>query len=209
MELSVFQNILRAVASAMETPVIIVLILFMAFAVFCVGWLIAELLTERAHMKYSVPRLLDKLKSRSSAPEICISFSGLLRRQKRVLLELTKHPDFDREMAESLEENLLQREQAHYDAVLKLTGLVSKLAPMAGLLGTLIPLGPGILALGRGDTYTLSSSLLTAFDTTIAGLLAAGVCLVVHTIRSRWYATYMADLETLADCVTELVTEDA
>jgi biopolymer transport protein ExbB/TolQ len=80
---------------------------------------------------------------------------------------------------------------------------------MAGLLGTLIPLGPGIIALGQGDTYTLSASLLTAFDTTIAGLAAAGVCLVVHSVRSRWYAAYMSDLETLADCVTELVSDDA
>lgn len=39
---------------------------------------------------------------------------------------------------------------------------------MLGLLGTLIPLGPGIIALGQGDTQTLSTSLLTAFDTTIA-----------------------------------------
>lgn len=54
---------------------------------------------------------------------------------------------------------------------------------MLGLLGTLIPLGPGIIALGQGDTQTLSTSLLTAFDTTIAGLCAAAVCLVVTTLQ--------------------------
>ena len=99
--------------------------------------------------------------------------------------------------------NLLEREQSHYDHILKCTELVSKLAPMLGLLGTLIPLGPGIIALGQGDTQTLSTSLLTAFDTTIAGLCAAAVCLVVTTLRKRWYGGYMADLETLMDCVCE------
>ena len=79
----------------------------------------------------------------------------------------------------------------------------SKRAPMLGPLGTLIPLGPGIIALGQGDTQTLSTSLLTAFDTTIAGLCAAAVCLVVTTLRKRWYGGYMADLETLMDCVCE------
>ena len=57
--------------------------------------------------------------------------------------------------------------------------------------------------MGQGDTQTLSTSLLTAFDTTIAGLCAAAVCLVVTTLRKRWYGGYMADLETLMDCVCE------
>ena len=208
MERNAFHEILRAVASAMETPVVIILIVFIAFAVFCIGWIIAELITERAHMKYSLPRLMDELKYGPQGIPECIEGSGLLRRQKDALLELTRHPDFDRTMTESLAANLLEHEHAHYDAVLKLTGLVAKLAPMAGLLGTLIPLGPGIIALGHGDTYTLSASLLTAFDTTSAGLLAAGVCLVIHTIRSRWYASYMSDLEALVECVTDLVSAD-
>ena len=204
MELDVFQTILRTVASAMQVPVIIILILFIAFSVFCIGWILVEVFTERRHMKYSLPRLLDEMKRGDESIEDCIKHSGLLTRQKDALLELTSHPDFDQEMLESLADNLIEKEQAHYDTILKATNLVSKLAPMAGLLGTLIPLGPGIIALGHGDTMTLSNSLLTAFDTTIAGLLAAGVCLVVHTFRSHWYAGYMSDLETLVDCVVDL-----
>ena len=206
MELTVLQKILRAVASAMQYPIIVILLIFIAFAVFCIGWIIAEAVSERRHMSYSLPKLLDELKADPDNIAGCIQESGLLVRQKEALLELTKHPDFDREMLESLADNLIEKEQAHYDKILKTTSLVSKLAPMAGLLGTLIPLGPGIIALGNGDTYTLSSSMLTAFDTTIAGLLAAGVCLVVHTIRSHWYAAYMSDLESLVDCVTDLVS---
>lgn len=89
--------------------------------------------------------------------------------------------------------------------MIKFTDLASKLGPMLGLLGTLIPLGPGIIALGQGDTYTLSVSLMTAFDTTVAGLCIAAVCMIVSTIRRRWYAAYMADLETLTSCVCERV----
>ncbi len=208
MEQSVFHSILRAVASAMEVPVVIILILFIAFSVFCIGWVIAEMIVERSHIKYSLPKLLDELKGGEKSVVECIEKSGLLQRQKAALLELTKHPDFDRETVEDLSQNLLQKEHSHYDSILKITGLIAKLAPMAGLLGTLIPLGPGIIALGQGDTYTLSTSLLTAFDTTIAGLVAAGVCLVVHTLRSKWYSAYMSDLETLADCVSGLVTSN-
>lgn len=172
---SVFHDILRAIASAMEVPVVIGLILFIAFTLFSIGWWAVEYFRERRHMQVSLP----------------------------ALLELTKHPNFDAAMRESLGANLLEREQSHYDGILKCTDLVSKLAPMLGLMGTLIPLGPGIMALGQGDTYTLSVSLLTAFDTTIAGLIAAAFCLVISTVRRRWYSGYMADLETLMDCVLE------
>ena len=74
---------------------------------------------------------------------------------------------------------------------------------MFGLLGTLIPLGPGILALGQGDTFTLSSSLLTAFDTTVAGLLAAAVATVVSSLRRSWYRQYVSQLEVLSQCILD------
>ncbi len=200
---SVFHKILRAIASAMELPVVIGLILFIAFTLFSIGWWAVEYFRERRHMRITLPALLDELRAAENGAAETIEKSGLLRRQKDALLELTKHPEFDAAMRESLGANLLEREQSHYDGILKCTDLVSKLAPMLGLMGTLIPLGPGIMALGQGDTYTLSVSLLTAFDTTIAGLIAAAFCLVISTVRRRWYAGYMADLETLMDCVLE------
>ena len=200
---SVFHNILRAIASAMEVPVVIGLILFIAFTLFSIGWWAVEYFRERRHMQVSLPALLDQLRAADGGVAETTEKSGLLRRQKDALLELTKHPDFDAATRESLGANLLEREQSHYDGILKCTDLVSKLAPMLGLMGTLIPLGPGIMALGQGDTYTLSVSLLTAFDTTIAGLIAAAFCLVISTVRRRWYSGYMADLETLMDCVLE------
>ena len=191
---SVFHKILRAIAGAMEIPDVVFLVLALGFAVFSVGWLICEYFTEHRHMREDLPRLLDALRERGADTALLIRKSQLNRRQKAALLELTEHPDFSSGLRESLAANLLEREQSHYDHILKCTELVSKLAPM---------LGPGIIALGQGDTQTLSTSLLTAFDTTIAGLCAAAVCLVVTTLRKRWYSGYMADLETLMDCVCE------
>ncbi|MGN0702863.1 MAG: MotA/TolQ/ExbB proton channel family protein [Lentihominibacter sp.] len=209
MELNIFQTILRTISSTMKNPVIVILILFIAFAVFCIGWILAELIKERRHMKYSLPELLDSIKANKDNLQECIQGSGLLARQKEALLELTRHPDFSEEMLVSLADNIIEKEQSHYDNVLSATNLISKLAPMVGLLGTLIPLGPGIIALGQGDTQTLSESMLTAFDTTIAGLLAAGICLVIHTFRKHWYAGYMSDLETLVDSVVDVQLENA
>lgn len=202
---TVFHNVLRAISGAMELPVVILLILLLAFAVFSVGWIIAEFFSEHRHMKEDLPALLEHLRDNETDLEAAIAESKLNRRQKATLQELTQHPDFTRPLLDDLADNLLEQEQAHYDHMIKFTDLASKLGPMLGLLGTLIPLGPGIIALGQGDTYTLSVSLMTAFDTTVAGLCIAAVCMIVSTIRRRWYAAYMADLETLTSCVCERV----
>ncbi|MEE0786011.1 MAG: MotA/TolQ/ExbB proton channel family protein [Oscillospiraceae bacterium] len=202
---TVFHNVLRAVSGAMELPVVILLILLLAFAVFSVGWIIAEFFSEHRHMKEDLPALLEHLRDSETDLEAAIAESKLNRRQKATLQELTQHADFTRPLLDDLADNLLEQEQAHYDHMIKFTDLASKLGPMLGLLGTLIPLGPGIIALGQGDTYTLSVSLMTAFDTTVAGLCIAAVCMIVSTIRRRWYAAYMADLETLTSCVCERV----
>ena len=175
-------DILRTVSGALEVPVIVLLVLFLLAAAALVGWLISESCTERRHLKLALPALMETLRTASDR-EAAVEESGLLRRQKDALLE---------------------REQDRYDSIVKLSELLARLAPMLGLLGTLIPLGPGIIALGQGDTYTLSTSLLTAFDTTIAGLVAAALAIVVSAIRRRWYREYGSVLEALCTEVLEL-----
>ena len=196
-------DILRAVSGALEVPVVVLLVLFLLAAVALVGWLIAEYCTERRHLKVALPALMEQLRTADDR-EAVIEQSDLLRRQKDALLELLRHPDFTDATREALAVELLEREQDRYDNIVKLSELLARLAPMLGLLGTLIPLGPGIIALGQGDTYTLSTSLLTAFDTTIAGLVAAAFAIVVSSIRRRWYREYGSLLEALCTEVLEL-----
>ena len=200
-------DILRAVARTMETPVVVVLILLMAAAVFMLGWLIAEALGERRKLTAALPALIEKLRESPGDREMAaaIESAGLLRRQKAALMELLAHSEFTPVMLEALAAQLLETEEARWNRTVLWTDLIARLGPMFGLLGTLIPLGPGIIALGQGDTFTLSQSLLTAFDTTVAGLLAAALASVISAVRKRWYRRYATDLETLAECILELV----
>ncbi len=202
-------DILRAVARTMETPVVVVLILLMAAAVFMLGWLIAEALGERRKLTKALPTLIERLRESPGDREMAaaIEGAGLLRRQKAALLELLAHPEFTPVMREALAAQLLETEEARWNRTVLRTDLIARLGPMFGLLGTLIPLGPGIIALGQGDTFTLSQSLLTAFDTTVAGLLAAALASVISAVRKRWYRRYASDLETLAECILELVKQ--
>ena len=202
--MTILGKVLHSMTSVLQIPVVIILILFIAAILVAIGWIISEYMNEHKHMQVQLPKLLDEIRAGEQPIEEIIGTSGLLKTQKEALVEITKHSDFNNLMLESLAANLLEREQERYDANLKPTDLLSKLGPMFGLLGTLIPLGPGIIALGQGDTMTLSQSLMTAFDTTIAGLIVAAIAIVISTIRRGWYNNYMSVLETVMDCVVEM-----
>ena len=203
-----FVDLLRTLASSLQTPVIALLITLVVVMVVIVGMLIAEVFTERLQFKVSLPRLVDDLRHNPDTAGV-IENSELLRRQKNSLLELLAHPDIDEASRESLAVNLVAQEQAHFDIRVKVTDTIAKVAPMLGLMGTLIPLGPGLIAIGEGNTEVLAQSLLIAFDTTILGLIVAAVALVVSVIRKTWYAKYMAAFETAAECTLQIANEQA
>lgn len=73
--------------------------------------------------------------------------------------------------------------------------ILARVAPMLGLMGTLIPLGPGIAALGRGEFEILARAVSVAFDTTVIGLAVGILGFVIGRVRRRWYDRVLADLE--------------
>jgi len=75
---------------------------------------------------------------------------------------------------------------------------ITRIAPMLGLMGTLIPLGPGLSALGSGDISILTTAMTVAFDTTIIGLFAGVIGFVLGRMRRRWYDNAIGELERLA-----------
>lgn len=196
-------QILRSMSSGLKIPVLFLLVVLAACTVVLIGTLIAEIFTEHRYLKVNMPKLVDKIRDSEEPVDDTIKNGGLLKRQKKALLEITAHKELTDTMRESLAVRLLTQEQAVYDKRTKFSDMIAKLGPILGLLGTLIPLGPGLIALGQGDTYTLSNALLTAFDTTVAGLICAAAALVVSAVRKGWYNNYMSVLETTMECVLE------
>ena len=198
------KEVLRAVSGALQIPTIVILLILIAVTVIMLGSIIGEFFTERKQLKIKIPILIDDLQGKSSQEMAdVIEASGLLKRQKKAIGELLTSGIMPEAEREALARQLIFEEQSHYDRISRITDLVARIAPMFGLMGTLIPLGPGLIALGQGDTRTLSSSLLIAFDTTVAVRISAAGSYVISSIRNRWYEEYMVNLETVMECVLE------
>ena len=198
------KDILRVVSSSLQIPTIIILLILIGAAVFMLGSIIAEFFTDHRKLKASIPVLIDELQGASSKEMVrIIDRADILIRQKEALKYLVRRVAYPDDTREALARQLIAEEEARYRKITKVTDIIARVAPMFGLMGTLIPLGPGLIALGQGDTKTLSDSLLIAFDTTVAGLISGAVSYVVSGIRKSWYEEYMTDLETLMETILE------
>ena len=76
--------------------------------------------------------------------------------------------------------------------------LLARIPPMLGLMATIIPLGPGLAALGQGNPAQLASAVTVAFDATVLGQVAGIAGQVIGKLRRRWYEETLDAMEQAA-----------
>lgn len=82
-------------------------------------------------------------------------------------------------------------------------GFVTRVGPMFGLLGTLIPFGPALSGLSSGNLQQLSANLITAFATTVIGLSCGCLAYGIEVVRRSWYSH---DFDVIEYVVNELAS---
>ncbi len=100
-------------------------------------------------------------------------------------------------------ERLSQEYELKMAKRLEHTKINSTVGPMLGLMGTLIPLGPALIGLSKGDLETLAQNLMIAFATTVVGLFVAGIGYVLTQVRRRWYWEDMSDIDYILGTIEE------
>ena len=201
-------DILHGITQGLLIPDIVLLVLFIGYALFCIGSIVVEFFTERKHFKVVMPKFLAALMAaEEDGIPVVIEESGLLKRQKIALLTVYDYRILPGDALIALIKRLVNEEESRYDRISGRNNMAARVSPMLGLMGTLIPLGPGIQALGKANTELLSASLLIAFDTTVAGLVVAAVCMIVGKIRSVWYGNYMSALDSAMATMLQKIEE--
>jgi biopolymer transport protein ExbB/TolQ len=202
LDISSVKDAIHAISSALEIPAIIILILAVVVVLFQLGGVIVEFFVERLRKKPDVPRVLEELamaKRDRLAMKAILEEHPFQRRQKRVFYRLLKRNALSSDEQRLLAVQLLADEETRLNKRVVVTDIIARIGPMFGLMATLIPLGPGLIALGQGDTHALADSLLTAFDATVAGLAAAGVAFIISKVRKRWYQGDLVTVEAVLE----------
>jgi biopolymer transport protein ExbB/TolQ len=103
---------------------------------------------------------------------------------------LAKHPGASQDQLELL---VLRK--------IELQRLTSRIAPMLGLVATMIPMGPALLAVSAGNAEGMAQHLVVAFAAVIVALVAAAITYAVQTVRRRWLLEELAQILEERDTV--------
>ena len=77
--------------------------------------------------------------------------------------------------------------------------IVTRVAPMLGLIATMIPMGPALQALADGNIQGISENLIIAFAAVIWGLIIATLTFWPATVKKRWLAAELINIRKLQE----------
>lgn len=196
---------INSISQCLNIPVLLILLIIVIVSLIIVGEVIAEYITKRKSKEVNVGQLIYQINAASSNEEVknIIVNSPLEESQKEVLSAIAISQNLKKSSREALARNLVEDEEARVEKKLSRSDIITRIGPTLGLMGTLIPMGPGLAALGAGDINTLASSLTIAFNTTIVGIGSGALCYVLGKIRSQWYDKYLSQLDALSDAILD------
>ena len=190
---------LDVISQSLTIPVLVILLVIVIITIITLGGAISEY-TSRKKVPVGVIRdLIYDINASQSVDELksVISNADIPKSQKKVLTEIASSESLGDSSREALARKLFEFEEEKTIESLRKTDIITRLGPTIGLMGTLIPMGPGLAALGAGDINTLASSLTVAFNTTIVGIGSSALCYFIGKLRSSWYDRYLSDLDAL------------
>lgn len=196
---------LNMISQSLQIPVIIFLIIFAVFAVLTLGSLVSEYTSRKNISSDMIEKLIYSISNANSLEEIknIIKNANIYESQKVILIKILRSSSLSNESRQTLARKLIEFEENKFAKKIERTDIVTRIGPTLGLMGTLIPMGPGLAALGAGDVNTLASAIIVAFDTTVVGIGSGAVAYFVSKVRRRWYEEYLSNLDALADALID------
>ena len=189
-------DILYWISTGLLVPVIVLLIFFFGRALLLIGSFFGQYLAIR-RTESLMAKELDGLNKENVAtlsehlpkknPSLVVTYMNRL-----LVADST-----------AMRQRLLSDFEIAADKDLSTSKTLSKMGPMLGLMGTLIPMGPALVGLSTGDIASMAYNMQVAFATTVVGLFAAAIGFITQQVKQRWYLQDMTNLEFVAELLNE------
>ena len=195
--MNAISDIMFWISTGLLVPVIVLLILLFFRSLLLVGSFFCQYVSIRKTDKVireqmetlhvdNVDHLAEKLPEKSNS--LVVMF------MKRILAEQQNKAQVQR---------LLANFEIAADKDLAISKTLTKLGPILGLMGTLIPMGPALVGLSTGDIASMAYNMQVAFATTVIGLVAGAIGFLTQQVKQRWYLQDMTNLECLVEVLNE------
>ena len=204
--LGLLQAIIYAISSSLLYPVMLLLIILIAWMVVFAGGFFAEWIgRKRLKKNVDITQYLREIQKEKKLPESITAHLPLRVRiyARKLASLLQSKDDFFQEKVETL----IQEKEMKLIKEVDRTRIIVRVGPSLGLMGTLIPMGTGLAALSQGDMAMMTSSLIIAFTTTVVGLALGILAYFFTTIKSRWVQEDIRDIELITEAMTRGISE--
>ena len=200
-------SFIHILSESLLTPVIVLLVISIIIVILAFGGLINEYISRKPISSWDLEDLVRRVSFSSNVNQMKeeIGNSGLFDYQKEILTRIADNYDIGSQARKALAGELISAHETRLIKKTNKTDILVRVGPSLGLLGTLIPLGPGLAALGTGDIATLAESLTIAFDTTVTGLTVGALAFLISKYKKQWYETELIDVETVAEAELETI----
>jgi biopolymer transport protein ExbB/TolQ len=197
---ALLKTFIYLIASSLFYPVLFLLSLLTVLILVYSGSFFAEWL-ERVRLKKYAPEDLPGIIKDGK------DFSGLSHRVRNYIKNLETLIQDLNQRSEIEIENLIQENTLRLWKSMDRLRMLVRIAPALGLIGTLIPMGTGLAALGQGDMTRLSSDLVIAFTTTVVGLALGIFAFFFYTVKRRWVEEDIKNMELATELLTDNLLE--
>lgn len=174
MNIELIELSMSEVSTMLMTPVLILIVLMMAYALFASGRFIAQLVIRRQN-NVSYVRQISSLEGKT----------------------LNGYP---------IHNYFINNPTASEDELevvalkeLETLRIVTRVAPMLGLIATMIPMGPALQALADGNIQGISENLIIAFAAVIWGLVISSITFWPASVKKRWCANELINIRKLKE----------
>jgi len=202
-------SLIHIISESLLTPVVILLVISIVIVILAFGGLINEFISRKSIQSKDLENLVRRVSFSTNVNQMKeeIANSDLFDYQKEILTRIADNHDIGSEARKALASELISAQETMMIKKTNKTDILVRVGPILGLLGTLIPLGPGLAALGTGDIATLAQSLIIAFDTTVTGLSVGALAFLISKYKKQWYESELIDVETVAEAELETINK--
>ena len=190
-------DILYWISTGLLVPVIVLLIILFCRALLLAGSFYGQYMSIRK-TEALLRNELGKLTS-----ETVGELNSKLPEKSRSLVIMYMRQGLDARDTPAQVQRLLANFEIAADKDLAISKTLTKLGPILGLMGTLIPMGPALAGLASGDIASMAYNMQIAFATTVVGLVAGAVGFLTQQVKQRWYLQDMTNLEFIAELLNE------
>lgn len=190
-------NILYWISTGLLVPVIVLLIILFCRALLLAGSFYGQYMSIRK-TEAVLRNELGTLTSTTVG-----ELGSKVPQKSKSLVIMYIHQILDARETPAQVQRLLANFEIAADKDLAISKTLTKLGPILGLMGTLIPMGPALAGLASGDIASMAYNMQIAFATTVVGLVAGAVGFLTQQVKQRWYLQDMTNLEFIAELLNE------